>query len=50
MATDWIKDNFTNIVIAAFYIMEIPTCAIVIWETFTGKSIIDVVYDFFTKK
>ena len=33
------------ILVGGFYLVEITTCAIVLWETFTGKSIIDKIWD-----
>ena len=34
------------ILVTGFYLVEITTCAIVLWETVTGKSIIDKIWDF----
>lgn len=33
------------ILIAGFYLVMIPTFVIVLWETFTGQSIIDKIWD-----
>ena len=37
------------IIIALFCIVELATAILVLWETFTGKSIVDVLWDIFTK-
>ena len=34
-----------QIIIAAFMIMELATVVIVLWETFTGKNLVDVIWD-----
>ena len=35
----------TQIIIAAFMIVELATDVIVLWETFTGKNLVDVIWD-----
>ena len=35
-----------DIMIAIFVIVELTTCAIVLWETISGKNLVDVVWDF----
>lgn len=35
----------TQIIIAAFMIVELATVVIVLWETFTGKNLVDVIWD-----
>ena len=39
----------TDILIAVFVVVEIVTCSLVLWETFTGKSIVDVIAGWFEK-
>ena len=39
----------TDILIAVFVVVEIVTCSLVIWETFTGKNIVDVIAGWFEK-
>lgn len=38
-----------QIIIALFCIVELATVVLVLWETFTGKNIVDVLWDIFTK-
>lgn len=38
-----------DILIALFIIVELVTVTIVLWETFTGKNLVDVLWDIFTK-
>ncbi|MCR5591369.1 MAG: hypothetical protein K6F73_07510 [Lachnospiraceae bacterium] len=38
-----------EILIYGFITVEIITISIVLWETFTGKSIVDVIWDAITK-
>ena len=47
---DFLKENFSNLIIVIMYLIEIPTCAIVLWETFTNKSIVDVIWNFFERR
>lgn len=35
----------TQIIIAVFMIVELVTDVIVLWETFTGKNLVDVIWD-----
>lgn len=35
----------TQIIIVAFMIVELATAVIVLWETFTGKNLVDVIWD-----
>ena len=39
-----------EIIICVFILVEIPTCIIALWEAFTGKSIVDVIWDALSKK
>lgn len=39
----------TDILIAVFVVVEIVTCSLVLWETFTGKNIVDVIAGWFEK-
>ena len=39
----------TDILIAVFAVVEIVTCSLVLWETFTGKNIVDVIAGWFEK-
>lgn len=47
---DFLKENYVNLIVVMMYLIEIPTCIIVMWETFTNKSIVDVIWDFFEKR
>lgn len=38
-----------NIMIAIFVTVELTTCTIVIWQTISGKNLIDAVWDFITR-
>lgn len=38
-----------DILIIAFAVIEIVNCSLVLWETFTGKSIVDVIAGWFGK-
>ena len=38
-----------QIIIALFCIVGLVTMVLVLWETFTGKSIVDVLWDIFVK-
>ncbi|MBR6823089.1 MAG: hypothetical protein IKM87_08050 [Clostridia bacterium] len=38
-----------DILIAVFVVVEIATCSLVLWETFTGKNIVDVIAGWFEK-
>ena len=42
---EFIKDNYVNIIIVLMYVVELITVTIVLWETFTNKSIVDVIWD-----
>ena len=39
-----IRNNLDTIIIVGFYLVEIPVIALSLWEAFTGKSIIDVIW------
>ena len=38
-----------DILIAIFIAVELITCSIVLWETISGKNLVDVVWDFITR-
>lgn len=38
-----------DILIAIFVTVELITCSIVLWETISGKNLVDVVWDFITR-
>lgn len=38
-----------DIMIAIFVTVELITCSIVLWETISGKNLVDVVWDFITR-
>ncbi len=38
-----------DIIIAIFAIVELATCTIVMWETITGKNLVDVIFGWFGK-
>lgn len=38
-----------DIIIAMFIAVELTTCAIVIWQTISGKNLVDAVWDFITR-
>lgn len=39
----------TDILIAVFAVVEIVNCSLILWETFTGKNIVDVIAGWFEK-
>lgn len=38
-----------EILITVFVVIEVTTCAIVIWETISNKSIVDVIWNIIFK-
>lgn len=38
-----------DILIAIFVTVELITCSIVLWETISGKNLVDVAWDFITR-
>ncbi len=38
-----------EIIITMFIVVELTTCAIVIWQTISGKNLVDAVWDFITR-
>ena len=43
----WIKENILILFIGMFYLVMLTVCLIVIWEAFTGKSIVDKIWNWF---
>lgn len=39
----------TDILIAVFVVVEIVNCSLILWETITGKNIVDVIAGWFEK-
>lgn len=39
----------TDILIAVFVVVEIVNCSLILWETFTGKNIVDAIAGWFEK-
>ena len=42
---DWIRENYVNVIVALMYLVEIPTCLLVLMETVTGISTVDRIWD-----
>lgn len=42
---EFIKDNYTYILVFEFCFIEFITCILVIWELTTGKSIVDKLWE-----
>ena len=47
---EYIKNNLIDIIIVVFVIVELIVNAIVLWETFTNKSLIDVIWRKFDER
>lgn len=47
---DILKNHYTDIIIVMFYLVEIITVSIVLWETISNKSIVDVIWDIIFKE
>ena len=45
-----IKESYATIIVLTMYLTIIPTCALVIWETMTGNSWIDILFDWLKRK
>ena len=47
---EWLKNNYVLVIIVLVYSMTFITIPIVLWETFTGQSIVDKIWNLFQRR